>query len=75
MPLTDSSSIDYLGNKNPKCPHCDHEADIDENEWWFLYDEDAPHFVECPACEKEYQISSRATWTFDTDEQDELAEE
>lgn len=69
MPLSTDNTIDYFGNDSPVCPHCDHEADIAENEWWFLYDE-ATHYVDCPDCGKEYQVGSRAKWTFSTDEQE-----
>lgn len=70
MPLNENNTYDYFGNDNPKCPHCDHEYDVADNQAYFLYNEDDMHEIECPSCEKTFTVSSRAKWTFDTDEQD-----
>lgn len=64
------SSMAYRGNQNPVCPWCDAVFDIAENEYWELYEED-DHEIHCGSCEKAFVVSSRATWCFDTDEQDE----
>jgi len=63
-------SMDFWGNSEPKCPHCGSDLDISEHEAWNLYSEDGPHEVECPSCDLTYQVSSVASWTFSTDEQD-----
>lgn len=69
--LKSGSSIDFWGNDKPKCPHCGADFDIADNEAWYLYSEDGPHEVECPSCDREFQVHSIANWTFNTDEQDE----
>lgn len=67
------SDMEFWHNKEPLCPHCKHSGDIDRNEWWHLYSDDEPHTVECPACEREYEVRSHAQWTFSTDEQEQSA--
>lgn len=61
---------DFWGNLQPKCPHCGDDYDIADNEAWHLYSEDGPHIVECPSCDLEFQVSSLASWSFSTDEQE-----
>lgn len=63
-------SSEFWGNKQPKCPHCGSDFDIDRNEAWFLYDDSDRHTVECPVCEQEFDVVSWASWTFHTDEQE-----
>lgn len=71
MPLNSKNSIDYWGNNNPKCPHCDETIDVSEHELWHLYQEpDDSHDIECPYCQKELRVQSNCKWTFSTDEQD-----
>lgn len=62
--------IDFILNDSPKCPHCGHECDINELEWFDLCDE-GEHEKECPSCGREFAISSIASFRFSTDEQDE----
>ncbi|MBX5089392.1 hypothetical protein [Rhizobium lentis] len=62
--------LDFIGNKNPKCPHCGHDYDIQHNEAWHLYDENGPHDLECWFCEEQFKVSSSASWSFSTDEQE-----
>lgn len=68
--LTEGNSFDFFGCDNPICPHCGDTYDIRENEAWQLYSEQGPHEVECPACEEIFKVSSSASWTFSTDEQE-----
>jgi hypothetical protein len=64
---------EFSGNSQPKCPHCGDDFDVQENEAWYLYDENAAHEVECPSCRLEFQVNSSASWWFSTDEQEEDA--
>lgn len=64
-----ASYIDFCGNDKPKCPHCGDDFDIADNEAWYLYGEDV-HEVECPSCDREFQVHSIANWTFNTNEQE-----
>jgi endogenous inhibitor of DNA gyrase (YacG/DUF329 family) len=60
--------LKYWGNTEPKCPFCDHDVNVSENELWRLYDENTgPHDVDCPACDKSFLVNSTATWTFSTE--------
>lgn len=69
MPLNEENEIDYCYNDQPKCPFCDHDIDISENEMYDLYKEDE-HEIDCPDCGKEIKINSSCSWTFSTDEQE-----
>lgn len=71
MPLNNTNSMDYWGLTDPKCPHCDREIDISEHELWELYKEDT-HEIMCPYCRNEFQVVATASWTFSTDEQDDI---
>lgn len=59
----------YWSADHPKCPHCGHVCDIRDNEWWDLYEE-GEHEKECPACEGEFTVSTRASYSFSTDNQE-----
>lgn len=63
--------LDFAQNASPKCPHCGKDFSIRDHEAWHLYSEDGPHEVECGSCDMTFSVSSNATWTFSTDEQDE----
>lgn len=69
------SSMDFWGNSNPKCPHCGTEFNIQENEAWSLYNDNDRHDVDCPTCEREFSVETRCSYTFSTDEQDEIDED
>lgn len=62
---------DFFANSKPKCPHCGDDFDIRENEAWELYDENGPHEIECNSCRLPFSVSSSASWSFSTDEQEE----
>jgi uncharacterized Zn-finger protein len=64
--------LSFFANKNPKCPHCGEDFDIDRNEAWFLYDESDTHDVDCPRCDMEFRVNPIASWSFSTDEQEEV---
>jgi len=69
--LKQGESFDFWGCDKPICPHCGDEFDIRENEAWYLYSENGHHDVDCPSCKEVFSVSSSASWTFSTDEQDE----
>lgn len=69
--LREGLSIDFWGNKAPKCPHCGSDFDIYEGDAWHLYDEHESHEIECQDCDEWFKVRSIATWIFSTDEQDE----
>lgn len=71
MPLTEENTIEYWSNKNPKCPYCDYDIDIDDNELWELYEE-GEHAIDCPMCDKSIAVIANAKWSFSTDEQEEV---
>lgn len=50
--------------KNPICPHCNTEHDIDSNESYFLYETDDYHQLTCNSCEKEFWVRTNATYSF-----------
>lgn len=57
--------MDYSGLPDPRCPHCDCNIVIHDNDLWELYEED-DHDVTCPECGKDLVVSSFAVWTFST---------
>lgn len=72
MPLAKDNAIEYWGNKEPMCPHCDHVCEISRNEWHDLYDtQEGDHEVSCPSCDREFTVGVRCEFTFNTDEQPE----
>ena len=60
---------DYWGNDNPRCPHCGQECKVADNEWWKLYEE-GEHEVSCPHCDGDFSVSTRVSYSFSTDEQE-----
>ena len=58
----------YSGNNDPKC-HCGATCDIQHNEWWDVYEE-GEHTKERPHCGGEFLISTRVSYSFSTDQQD-----
>jgi len=68
--LDEGDGLEFWANSKPKCPHCGDDFDIQDNEAWFLYDENDSHDVECPSCNQDFLVNSSASWSFDTSEQD-----
>ena len=68
--LREGDTFAFWGNDYPLCPHCGERCSISDNEWWFVYDDNDRHNVACPHCDGDFQITTRATYTFSTDEQD-----
>jgi len=62
-------SLEFWGNREPKCPHCGHEVGVGDNELWRLYEE-GEHEVECPHCENSFMVSTRVSYSFSTDSQE-----
>lgn len=50
--------------KQPICPYCNNEFDIDKNEAYFLYAEDDFHELQCGNCEEEFWVRTNVTYTF-----------
>jgi hypothetical protein len=71
MPLNDDNSSDYFGNVSPKCPYCDEHIDVNECEFWELYEEETQE-IDCPHCDKTISVTPSASWSFDTSEQEKL---
>jgi len=69
MPLTTDNSMDYWGNEQPKCPHCDDEIDLGRYDLNWLYEE-GEHTIDCPCCEKALTVSTRVSFSFNTDKQE-----
>jgi uncharacterized Zn-finger protein len=68
------SSFDFFGNKQPKCPHCGSNYGISNNDAWDLYDANDSHSVECPSCNLEFNVVTRCSYSFDTEEQEDESE-
>ena len=52
-----------------KCPHCGEVCDVGANDWWRLYEE-GEHEVSCPHCDGDFSVSTRVSYSFSTDEQE-----
>jgi uncharacterized Zn-finger protein len=63
-------TLEFWGNKQPKCPHCGADCDVNENEWWKLYEE-GEHEVTCPHCDGDFTVSTMVSYSFSTDTQEE----
>lgn len=61
----------YWGADHPKCPHCGTVCDISDNDWWKLYEE-GEHEVSCPSCGDDFTVSTRVSYSFSTDTQEDL---
>jgi hypothetical protein len=62
----------FWGNENPVCPHCGSAQNVQRNEWWSLYEE-GEHEVTCTNCDNDFNVSTRVSYSFNTDEQPEPA--
>lgn len=60
---------DYFGNREPRCPHCGEECPVSDNDWWDLYEE-GEHEVCCSHCDGDFTVSTRVSYSFSTDEQE-----
>lgn len=65
----DKSVLAFWGNDHPKCPHCGEVCDVNENEWYRLYEE-GEHEVSCPHCDEDFSVSTTVRYKFSTDKQD-----
>jgi hypothetical protein len=66
--------LKYFGCDKPKCPHCGYDCDVSQNEWWRLYEE-GEHEVTCPSCDNDFTVSTRVSYSFSTDQQDDDEED
>jgi len=67
---TERFPSDYWGTDNPRCPHCGEVCDVADNGWWKLYEE-GEHDVTCPHCDEDFSVSTRVSYSFSTDSQEE----
>ena len=67
--LNNGERMDFWANDEPKCPHCGQESSVIENEWWKICEE-GDHEVSCPHCETDFTVTTRVSYTFSTDNQD-----
>mgnify|MGYP001766702014 CR=1 FL=1 len=68
--------MEFVMNKQPKCPHCGSVFDIDQNEAWHLYsDDDVDIEVECDSCQEVFEVKVHCQYSFSTDEQPRMDEE
>ena len=68
MPVNDKNEHLYQDLLNPKCPFCDFNIDIDDNELFDLHEEDT-HCIKCPECDLDIKVESTAVFRFSTIEQ------
>lgn len=61
--------LEFFDNKEPVCPHCGHECNVSDNEWWELYEE-GEHEVTCPSCDQDFTVSTHVSYSFSTDSQE-----
>lgn len=69
--LREGNSWEFHAQKSPKCPHCGQQFDIQAREAWELYSE-GDHEVVCLTCSLPFTVTSVATFTFSTDDQEDL---
>ena len=65
---------EFWGKDNPRCPCCGNEINVNDNELWYLY-EDETHEVSCPACNEDFKVITNVSYSFSTNEQDENEDE
>lgn len=61
--------LDFYGNRHPKCPHCGETCNVNEHEWWKLYEE-GEHEVTCPHCDHDFTVSTSISYWFSTEFQE-----
>lgn len=61
--------LEFFLNNEPKCPHCGHDCNVSDNEWWELYEE-GEHEVTCPSCDQDFTVSTSVSYSFSTDSQE-----
>ena len=68
-------SLEYWGNKLPKCPHCAADLEVWEgdNPLRLNYDDGGTTTFECGSCGKEFVSVTRVEYTFSTAVSEEAA--
>lgn len=69
LKASEHKALDFWGNDDPKCPHCGQSINISQHDLGELYEE-GEHTIDCPYCEREFQVTTRVSFSFSTDEQD-----
>jgi uncharacterized Zn-finger protein len=59
---------DFIANKEPKCPHCGEEIDVNEHEMYQLYD-DQDQDIDCPLCGEQFHVQVHVSYSYSTDDQ------
>lgn len=59
----------FFATPQPICPHCGTEVDVGGNDLYRLYEE-GEHEVSCPHCDDDFVVSTRVSFSFNTDSQD-----
>ena len=73
--LNDLRNIDFVREKNPRCPHCNAVYDIHAHEAWRLFDTDeGDHDIVCDECETPFRVAVHCDFSFSTDDQPEPEE-
>lgn len=72
--LREGHSSDFHAQKSPKCPHCGQQFEIEAAEAWQLYTE-GEHELTCIVCILPFTVTSVATFSFNTDEQEGMDDE
>jgi len=54
--------------KEPVCPHCGTEHNIDQNESYHLYGTDDIEELTCGECEKVFFVKVHTTYSFETED-------
>jgi len=70
--LNDNSKFDFIGNDEPKCPHCGESFNPSDCDMNYLYEE-GEHKAFCPKCDERLDITTRVHFTFNTDKKGETA--
>jgi hypothetical protein len=61
----------FFGNSSPKCPHCGYDCDVSAHDLYRVYEE-GEHEIDCPSCGLEFTVSTRVSFSFSTEDQEEL---
>ena len=67
-------TLEFWGNKYPKCPHCGNDYDPNETGVWGIYEE-GEHEVTCDHCDGDFMVSTNVSYSFSTDTQEDEDDE
>ena len=58
--------MDLEFNKQPICPHCNEEQNIEYHELFQLYDDSDYHEIQCNDCKEFFYVETHCTYRFST---------